>query len=785
MFDITKKELIATFRYFDYLSELKCRRTARDGPFHKIIVSYDLSDCPPVGSILALYLPDFKMDLQIFTSTQESSDVRTLIDGFAKFVAKNGIEFESLAKEKHKDNPQFSFLFGGSHFHYYQQRLNEAKLAQKSDPDPPNELEPQDPIVSEFEETIKPVISQCTKDSISSGKSWIFSHFRTQAEYVHLSQLLLSKTTPLPGVSFFDRLHIVYLINDVLHHCIRKNNQELRRAIQQQIPQIFSNCSKDATKENLKKLDKLVKIWRSQTYFDEGVLISLDFIISQRESELSNEISLPKNEPPNQILPASHNPIQPHDPTHIPPQTHQPPPLLNRPPHPTNHPPHFRFSSHPSTPHRLPFLSGGDGQERIRLPPQVFNPYQNRFRYIPQHPIQQPLPIRPGFDMPRHPNFPLDKMQSWPQHRPPYTFNQPEQFAHRPPMSAAPREPFGAPNSYPPPGNRFPIIESEHPDYGFVKMEQENEQLEMPDVPIHFSSPNYPPIQPPVHPTHDNTPNYSGGSEDYFPAEKFSPHNYNQEENMPDPISIDNIEMPYYDLPAGLMALLVPLEEHDYTPLDPSLIRLPPPQQPSQRLLKAVENFYEPPSEDNPRNKRGWEAKALIDYFEAKRMSILKRGNIRRSVSTEDAKRYHGHSGFYEKERHSSKSSKSSRSSSRNQSVSTENSESSHSSYSPSPSRSPSRDRPPVSTYEAYPDHSHNIYREREEVEVGGGLGFSSHSFNQQPDSEVGSYDDRYAGVGSDALPSDIYEQYRRSKSYTYNRKPPSSKRVGYGKTRK
>ena len=45
------------------------------------------------------------------------------------------------------------------------------------------------------------------------------------------------------------------------------------------------------------------------------------------------------------------------------------------------------------------------------------------------------------------------------------------------------------------------------------------------------------------------------------------------------------------------------LHEHGYRPLNPHDIMLPPPQPPSERLVSAVEEFYETPTEDKPRNE--------------------------------------------------------------------------------------------------------------------------------------------------------------------------------------
>ena len=46
-----------------------------------------------------------------------------IIDKLANFVARNGPEFEQMTKQKQRDNPKFSFLFGGENFNYYQYKV--------------------------------------------------------------------------------------------------------------------------------------------------------------------------------------------------------------------------------------------------------------------------------------------------------------------------------------------------------------------------------------------------------------------------------------------------------------------------------------------------------------------------------------------------------------------------------------------------------------------------------------------------------------------------------------
>ena len=50
-------------------------------------------------------------------------ELRNVIDKLAQFVARNGPEFEKMTMEKQKDNPKFSFLFGGDFFSYYKYKL--------------------------------------------------------------------------------------------------------------------------------------------------------------------------------------------------------------------------------------------------------------------------------------------------------------------------------------------------------------------------------------------------------------------------------------------------------------------------------------------------------------------------------------------------------------------------------------------------------------------------------------------------------------------------------------
>lgn len=59
----------------------------------------------------------------LFFPPGADQELRNVIDKLAQFVARNGPEFEKMTMEKQKDNPKFSFLFGGEYFSYYKCKL--------------------------------------------------------------------------------------------------------------------------------------------------------------------------------------------------------------------------------------------------------------------------------------------------------------------------------------------------------------------------------------------------------------------------------------------------------------------------------------------------------------------------------------------------------------------------------------------------------------------------------------------------------------------------------------
>nr|XP_037288870.1 LOW QUALITY PROTEIN: calcium homeostasis endoplasmic reticulum protein-like [Rhipicephalus microplus] len=286
------------------------------------------------------------MEMPVAPPDQE---LRNIIDKLAQFVARNGPEFEQMTKQKQKDNPKFSFLFGGEYYAYYKHQVaaqqnssccptlsRKRKCRRRLSSAPPapmpwqatsnvalaqlqqqvQEIQEQirqsevnlaaqhqvllqqqqvqldeairkaqddklmaqakscDIEIAELDKILQPIIESCTKDSISAGKGWIFSHSTTPQRNELISQYLLKKVT-VPGAPFDMKLHIVYLINDVLHHCVRKNADGLKQSLDKVVVPIFCTTSIGVDEEKGQKLAKLLKLWETNNYFPASILEQL------------------------------------------------------------------------------------------------------------------------------------------------------------------------------------------------------------------------------------------------------------------------------------------------------------------------------------------------------------------------------------------------------------------------------------------------------------------------------------------------------------------------------
>ncbi|XP_049935873.1 G patch domain-containing protein TGH isoform X2 [Nymphaea colorata] len=74
----------------------------------------------------------------------EDNDLRIMIEGLAKFVARCGKAFEDISREKHSNNPLFCFLNGGNGHEFYVRKLWEERRKQATRSDSLNNKTSQD-----------------------------------------------------------------------------------------------------------------------------------------------------------------------------------------------------------------------------------------------------------------------------------------------------------------------------------------------------------------------------------------------------------------------------------------------------------------------------------------------------------------------------------------------------------------------------------------------------------------------------------------------------------------
>uniref|UniRef100_A0A3Q0SNT1 Calcium homeostasis endoplasmic reticulum protein n=1 Tax=Amphilophus citrinellus TaxID=61819 RepID=A0A3Q0SNT1_AMPCI len=765
-------------------------------------------------------------------SPPEDQELRNVIDKLAQFVARNGPEFEKMTMEKQKDNPKFSFLFGGEYFSYYKYKLameqqqhsllfsmfffsaeiyNPGAKDVVDIPPPPMPMiaPPQIPPpaapsideliqqsqwnlqqqeqhlhtlrqeqvtaaialameqqtqkllletqldITEFDNLLQPIIDTCTKDAISAGKNWMFNNAKTSQHCELMTSHLRNRITA-DTAHFELRLHLIYLTNDVLHHCQRKQQKDLLAALQKVVVPIYCTSFLAVEEEKQQKITRLLQLWEKNGYFDEETIQQLQnpalglgqyqasliteyaAVVQPIQLAFQQQIQSLKTQHDEFVASLKQQQQQPQPQSAsvgqlaAPTEPEKPPPLTTQPPMSGPSPGEFDgASSRPSDPSNPSGPSDIPPSKPAWYDPQHMGPW-NPNQPPPFDPNQPPPPCPPwnshegmwndqrdpgnwSGGPPREggpwsgPGGSEPGPPSWNSYdqQPPWG-NQPDQppWGQReppfPPRMQRPphfRGPF-PPHQQPPPFNQPPP-----PPHSFGRFPPRFMQEEFPPR-HHYDRPPYTPHRfdyaqgefpggPPPH-HHPNQrlpppgmgtdhPPWGGGQHPDFgpPPHGFNGHSphmrHRQHPVQDDPSLVPNV--PYFDLPAGLMAPLVKLEDCDYKPLDPKDIRLPPPMPPSDRLLAAVEAFYSPPSHDRPRNSEGWEQNGLYEFFRAKMRARRKKDQEKRNSGRGGSRsRSHSHSRGRSSSRSSSHSSKSSRSRSR-------------SSHSRSRSRSYSRSR--------------------------------------------------------------------------------------------
>ncbi|ESN94818.1 hypothetical protein HELRODRAFT_180170 [Helobdella robusta] len=499
------------------------------------------------------------------------SEMKNIIDKLANFVARNGPEFEQMTKQKQKDNPKFSFLFSGEFNGYYQYRVSTEQaiqqvINQQSVKSAPWQQQQQTP-------TISTTISQ-SQQPVNTNQP----NLREQLEQMKLnakeqiSQSENNLTAQYQNLMQQQQVKLEEVLLKAKKSHTRKNVKDLKEILET-ISVVPSFCLTYIAAHEEGKAKLIPQLSQQQMKdANAGIAAYQAFLLNEHAAVVS-EVSTTTNNA-FLLLQQQHHEFVNHLNSQIvalelelqqqqqQPLLQQQQPLLQQQPM-LQKQPLLQLQS------QQPPISQQQYQQQQHQPllQQPPIPQQQQYQQQQQQQQQQQTSneqIDPQQLQP--PNFCNPPPFAHPMQQAPPAFRMPPPF--NPDFSGAVPPPLHFPDlSKPPPG--FPM-----PPMGFCP------------PPI----PNLPPPPPMFHPDLDLVPT-----------------------------------IPYYDLPAGLMAPLVKLGDCEYKSLDPRNIRLPPPMPPTDRLLAAVEAFYSPPSHERPRDADGWEKLSLFEFYKAKNQAKTKK----------------------------------------------------------------------------------------------------------------------------------------------------------------
>lgn len=732
----------------------------------------------------------------------EDFELRNIIDKLANFVARNGLEFENMTKNKQKDNPKFSFLFGGEFYRYYQykltseqQGLNQQMSAQnvqetilqqtiqnapwqqsyppynqppphpqnsmlppwqQQQPPPPqpqslpigqqppymqsspmnNQMPPMQSMnanimppanqplqplmmmhpmqptgmlkeekeleheeknteqkisesennlkqqyeslmiqqheqiekaVSEAEEAerttradklklklssldqiLQPIIDSCTKDSIASGKSWIISHSTTAEHCILIARQLLYRVVSAEKMgnanekSFNRQLHLVYLINDVLHHASRKNNSQLQYALEQVIVPIFciTHISAKGQEKERDRLSKLLGLWNKFQYFSLDTMNKLKDPEPSLEGYKAQRLKIHATIA-EKVKSSIEEQYKQYERQHQEYADHIKRQVADK---------RKAFEERKKIEEERRKKEEQEAYNQQQKDEKIEEHYQSDQGYQVSEPNLQASSQAPppwsqhgsNHQQPasRENDVREERDDRYDRHQPANYQSMRDDYHDSDYRDSRNQESSGGYR------NRQPLSRQQEDDWRGGS--DNNEKWNSGNTASKDSGDwNKPPQHMQSSMPHRNAPPQGqfdrsrgggwmrgGGRGPPGPNDARMPGPPHRGMMGPTPDENLKPKAPYFDLPAGLMAPLVKLEDMEYKELDPSLIRLPPCIPPSERLMAAVDAFYKGPSHDHPRNPDGWETNGLFEFFRAKvRAKRAKDNKMRESRS--------------------------------------------------------------------------------------------------------------------------------------------------------
>ncbi|KAI8150094.1 hypothetical protein BJV82DRAFT_9505 [Fennellomyces sp. T-0311] len=218
--------------------------------------------------------------------------------------------------------------------------------------------------LDDFRFILQMIMQECSRTNIESGKTWIFKNCHDVQEMEAIADFWLALSQS--RTSFSERLHLIYLVNDVLFHSDRRQLGWMKDAILPRlVPLLRQAYHLTGITTDKQKVIKVISIWSDKHFFDPAVIDNI------KESVL--------------IPPPPPAPVTPYDVRPSPPPSSHPPmaPMVPMPPPHFN--PGFRLPYPPP-----PAPSGYYPRPHVRPPPPI--PPPGMHPHAPQPPPTPPKP---------------------------------------------------------------------------------------------------------------------------------------------------------------------------------------------------------------------------------------------------------------------------------------------------------------------------------------------------------------------------------------------------------
>ncbi|KAI9259546.1 hypothetical protein BDA99DRAFT_538506 [Phascolomyces articulosus] len=273
--------------------------------------------------------------------------------------------------------------------------------------------------LDDFKFILQMIMQECSRTNIESGKTWIFKHCYEPQHMEVIADLWL--TLSQSRNSFMERLHLIYLANDILFHSDRRQLHWMKDAILPRLVPLlrYTYHYNGVSNEMRGKVIKVISIWNDKHFFDSKTIESI------------KEKVLVPPPPPGPITPYDVNPTLLQTSPPLRPHMAPPPPMPA---------PHFNPGFRPPFP-----------------PPPGGYPYPPRPHMRPPPPMAPAGPPPPGVMNPHLPPRPL-MMNMHPRAPPPPPSMIPPQY-NAPTIG----EPHNDQQELPPvPASPPPILEKQY-----------------------------------------------------------------------------------------------------------------------------------------------------------------------------------------------------------------------------------------------------------------------------------------------------------------------------------